>query len=72
MKKRSVSIAGHATSITLEDEFWDAVKVIANKRGTTVPLLIGEIDEARMKQASPPNLSSAIRLYVLAFYQDKN
>lgn len=71
MKKRSVSIAGHATSITLEDAFWSALKKIADEKGMSIPMLIGEIDEERMEQPSPPNLSSAIRLYILADLQNK-
>lgn len=71
MKKRSVSIAGHATSITLEDAFWAALKKIADEKGMSIPMVIGEIDEARMEEPSPPNLSSAIRLYILADLQNK-
>ena len=71
MKKRSVSIAGHATSITLEDAFWSALKKIADEKGMSIPMVIGEIDEARMEEPSPPNLSSAIRLYILADLQNK-
>jgi predicted DNA-binding ribbon-helix-helix protein len=60
--KRSVSIAGHRTSVTLEAPFWDALKEIAGQRGSSVQQLIGTIDAGRGEQ----NLSSAIRLFVLA------
>jgi predicted DNA-binding ribbon-helix-helix protein len=60
--KRSVSIAGHRTSVTLEAPFWDALKEIAGQRGSSVQQLIGTIDARRGEQ----NLSSAIRLFVLA------
>jgi predicted DNA-binding ribbon-helix-helix protein len=60
LQKHSVKIAGHATSITLEDEFWNALKEEASKQGTSVSALIAEIDENR-----EGNLSSAIRVYVL-------
>ena len=60
--KRSVSIAGHRTSVTLEAPFWDALKDIAGQRGSSVQQLIGTIDAGRGEQ----NLSSAIRLFVLA------
>jgi len=61
MKKRSVKIAGHATSISLEEEFWAALKQIAENRGMSLASLIGEIDAAR----AGSNLSSALRVYVL-------
>ena len=58
--KRSVMIAGHATSVSIEKPFWDAFKNIAKAQGKSVNQLTTEIDEARSI-----NLSSAIRLYVL-------
>jgi predicted DNA-binding ribbon-helix-helix protein len=66
--KRSVSIAGHRTSVTLEAPFWDALKEIAGQRGSSVQQLIGTIDAARGDQ----NLSSAIRLFVLAAVRKGN
>lgn len=60
IKKRSVDIAGHRTSVSIEAEFWDALREIAAQRATSVNDLIAEIDGARAG-----NLSSAIRLYVL-------
>ena len=60
--KRSVMIAGHRTSVSLEMPFWEALREIAAARGQSVQVLIGEIDEARGAQ----NLSSAIRVFVLA------
>ena len=59
--KRSVMIAGHTTSITLEDEFWKRLKAIAKARGSTLSKLVAEIDKERGKG----NLSSAIRVFVL-------
>jgi len=66
VNKRSVRIAGHNTSITLEDEFWTAIKDIAHDRKLSVNQLILEIDEKR-----EGNLSSALRLYVLQYLQDR-
>jgi predicted DNA-binding ribbon-helix-helix protein len=66
--KRSVSIAGHRTSVTLEAPFWDALKDIAGQRGSSVQQLIGTIDAGRGEQ----NLSSAIRLFVLAAVRNQN
>ena len=59
--KRSVMIAGHRTSVSLEAPFWDALREIAEIRGKSVQSLIGEIDAERGDQ----NLSSAIRVFVL-------
>ena len=59
--KRSVRIAGHRTSLSLERQFWDALKVAARVRNTSVSALIAEIDEGRENI----NLSSAVRIFVL-------
>ncbi|MDB5491161.1 MAG: Ribbon-helix-helix domain, putative DNA-binding protein [Micavibrio sp.] len=61
MKKRSVRIADHPTSITLEDEFWVELKAIAESRDQSINQIITEIDEARGER----NLSSAIRIFIL-------
>jgi predicted DNA-binding ribbon-helix-helix protein len=61
MKKRSVLVSGHPTSVTLEEEFWDALKVIAERRGQSLNQIITDIDAGR----SGANLSSAIRVFVL-------
>lgn len=59
--KRSVSLGGHKTSISLEEVFWDALKIIAIRRGLRLSQLADEIDKHRENT----NLSSAIRVYVL-------
>lgn len=64
MKKRSVLIAGHPTSVSLEEEFWDALKAEAAARGVSVNALIEEIDAGRTG-----NLSSAIRVFILTELQ---
>jgi predicted DNA-binding ribbon-helix-helix protein len=61
LRKRSVTIAGHRTSISLEDEFWSELVRIASEKRTSLNSMISAIDEARAT-----NLSSAIRLHVLA------
>ena len=61
MKKRSVKIAGHSTSITMEDEFWDALKTLARKQNRPLAALVAEVDAARDER----NLSSALRVYAL-------
>lgn len=65
MKKRSVSISGHRTSISLEEEFWTLLNEIARDQNRPLAQLIAEIDRNRMKAADPANLSSALRVYVL-------
>jgi predicted DNA-binding ribbon-helix-helix protein len=64
IRKRSVTIAGHATSISLEEAFWQALKNIAKSRGLSLNAQISEIDGAR-PETKPGNLSSAIRVFVL-------
>jgi predicted DNA-binding ribbon-helix-helix protein len=65
LAKHSVSIAGHRTSITLEAAFWDALHAITRQRGTTIAGLITAIDTTRAADPARPNLSSAIRVFVL-------
>jgi hypothetical protein len=60
VQKRSVRIAGHSTSITLEPEFWDELKAIAAARGLSLNQLIASIDTKRAG-----NLSSTLRVFVL-------
>ena len=60
VRKRSVVIGGHATSVSVEQPFWDGLRRIAGERGVPVNALLGEIDRAR-----PGNLSSAVRVFVL-------
>jgi predicted DNA-binding ribbon-helix-helix protein len=65
--KRSIVIAGHKTSVSLEDAFWRALKEIAITRRVTLSDLVGSIDSERQHG----NLSSAIRLFVLDHYQGR-
>ena len=60
MLKRSVTIAGHRTSVSLEADFWDALRQIAREEGLSVNALVSSIDKDRRT-----NLSSAIRIFVL-------
>lgn len=62
LKKRSLAIAGHRTSISLEEAFWTALKALAARRGLSLAALVGEIDAAR----GDANLSSALRVALLA------
>ncbi|HEX2216417.1 MAG TPA: ribbon-helix-helix domain-containing protein [Xanthobacteraceae bacterium] len=65
--KRSIVIAGHKTSVSLEDAFWAGLKEIATARGMTLSELVASIDTGRQHG----NLSSAIRLFVLDHYRSR-
>ena len=62
--KRSVMIAGHATSISLEPVFWDALRDAAAAEGLPLNALIARIDADRIEATDPPNLGSAIRVWL--------
>tara|TARA_B100000459_G_scaffold70480_1_gene39103 strand:+ start:36 stop:272 length:237 start_codon:yes stop_codon:yes gene_type:complete len=62
IQKRSVMVSGHATSISIETEFWDILKDIAVHKGVSINYLLSEIDVGRTT-----NLSSAARVYVLKY-----
>ncbi len=64
LRKRSVTIAGHATSLTVEEPFWAALRTVARQRGVSLNALVAGIDAQR-----GGNLSSALRLFVLDCYR---
>ena len=81
-RKRSVTINGHRTSISLEPAFWDALAEVAHMRALSLAALISEIDRARISgagmgcEAGPhsgpqPGLSGAIRVYLLNHYRSR-
>lgn len=63
--KRSVTIAGHETSISLEPIFWEALKAAAAEQGLPLNALIARIDVERIEDSDPPNLASAIRVWLM-------
>jgi len=63
--KRSVTIAGHETSISLEPVFWEALKAAAESRSLPINALIAQIDARRIESVAPPNLASAIRVWLM-------
>ena len=65
IKKRSIKIAGHKTSVSLEEPFWDELKAIAGSRGMSLTALIESVDRVRTEDRQDANLSSALRLHVL-------
>ncbi|NSX56406.1 ribbon-helix-helix domain-containing protein [Parasulfitobacter algicola] len=68
-KKRSLTLKGHRTSVSLEDEFWSAFRMIADKNAKPINVLAAEIDTDR---GTDIGLASAIRLYILRYYQTQN
>jgi predicted DNA-binding ribbon-helix-helix protein len=66
--KRSIVVAGHKTSVSLEDAFWRGLKDIASTRGMTLSDMVAAIDSRRQHG----NLSSAIRLFVLDHYRNQS
>jgi predicted DNA-binding ribbon-helix-helix protein len=66
--KRSIVIGGHKTSVSLEDSFWSSLKMIAKDRSVQLTDIVGQIDRSRHEKS---NLSSAIRLFVLAHFRDR-
>jgi predicted DNA-binding ribbon-helix-helix protein len=64
--KRSVLIAGHATSISLEPLFWHALEISAREQALPINALIAQIDAARLEAKRPPNLTSALRQWLFA------
>jgi predicted DNA-binding ribbon-helix-helix protein len=71
-RKRSVLIAGHQTSISLEPMFWRALEAAARERGCPVNALVAEIDAARLDAGQPTNLTSAIRQWLFARASESN
>jgi len=68
MAKRSITVAGHRTSISLEEQFWEALAEIAAAKRSSVATLVGAIDKGR---PAAVNLSAAIRVFVLDWYRMK-
>jgi predicted DNA-binding ribbon-helix-helix protein len=64
IRKRSINIAGHSTSLSLEEEFWQDLRAVARRRGLSLNALIGAIDAERRG-----NLSSALRLFIRDCYR---
>ena len=67
VRKRSIGLSGHKTSVSLEEAFWTALKEIAASRDATLSDLVSSIDSER----KGANLSSALRLHVLSYYQSR-
>lgn len=70
-EKRSITIAGHATSIRIESPFWDALLAESAARGLPVSALVAQIDAARLAADPSPNLASALRLWLFALARQR-
>jgi predicted DNA-binding ribbon-helix-helix protein len=68
VRKRSVVVAGHRTSISLEEEFWAALREVAARRRVSINALVAGIDVGR-QPGQPGNLSSALRVFILDCYR---
>ena len=68
MAKRSLTVAGHRTSVSLEESFWTALAEIATTRRSSVAGLVASIDRGRAERT---NLSAAIRVFVLDWYRKR-
>ena len=64
--KRSVEIAGHKTSITLEPVFWEMLRAKAAQKDMPINALVAKIDAARLEAETPPGLASAIRVWLVS------
>lgn len=64
--KRSMTVAGHQTSISLEPLFWDRLRVVAEADGLPINALVAQIDVARLESRTPCGLASAIRLWLMS------
>ncbi len=67
MKKRSLCLFGHRTSISLEEPFWESLQEIAEKEDISIQKLVERIDQTKIDK----NLSSSLRIYILEFYKKK-
>jgi predicted DNA-binding ribbon-helix-helix protein len=67
--KRSVEIAGHKTSISLEPVFWELLRDEAEREGVPINALVARIDAERIRADTPPGLAGAIRIWLVARMQ---
>lgn len=70
--KRSVEIAGHKTSISLEPLFWDVLRAAAEREGLPLNALIARIDTERLEAEHPPGLATSVRLWLAAELQKRD
>jgi predicted DNA-binding ribbon-helix-helix protein len=66
--KKSIDLFGHSTSITMEPEFWDALKIIAENEKKSIRQLVLDVDRYRTDSGSPHNLSGSLRVFILQYF----
>lgn len=64
--KRSIAIAGHKTSVSLEPVFWEALRKAADREGVAINALVARIDAERIQADTPPGLASALRVWLVS------
>lgn len=69
--KRSVEIAGHKTSISLEPLYWELLKQAALAEGLPINALVARIDSERIKAPTPPGLAGAVRVWLVAWLAER-
>lgn len=67
--KKSIDLFGHATSITMEQEFWDALKLISETENKSIRQLVLEVDSRRLENNSHHNLSGSLRVFILDYFR---
>ena len=70
--KRSITIAGHQTSISLEPVFWAALEAAARAEGLPLSALVARVDALRIEQRDPPNLASSLRAWLFVRFAGDN
>ena len=70
--KRSIEIAGHKTSISLEPLFWDLLLAVADEEGVPINAIVARIDAERIRAKTPPGLAGAIRVWLAARFNDRS
>ena len=70
--KRSIEIAGHKTSISLEPLFWDLLREVADDEGVPINAIVARIDAERIRAKTPPGLAGAIRVWLAARFIDRS
>jgi len=70
--KRSIEIAGHKTSISLEPLFWDLLLAVADEEGVPINAIVARIDAERIRAKTPPGLAGAIRVWLAARFIDRS
>ena len=71
IRRYSVTLHGHRTSISLEPEFWGLLRKVAEQDGISLAALIQTIDDERLNSSLPSGLSSALRVYLLQYLQNQ-